>query len=243
MNNDTVKLFGVKFHKGDEDELFKRFLYLLNRSRYSMIFTPNPEIVMMAQKDLEYKDILAEGDLVIPDGIGIIMASKIKKLGLDKRMPGIELMDNILKYCNNAKKSIYLLGASEENIKKAADNIQETYPNLTIAGYHHGYFDESEEYKIIDGINEVKPDILFVAMGAPKQEKWMYTHRKILNAKVAMGCGGSIDVWSGSVKRAPKFFRKVGLEWFYRIAAHPSRWRRSLVLPKFLLKVVLSKRG
>ncbi len=170
MVNETVKLFGVKFHKGDEDELFKRFLHLLNRSRYSMIFTPNPEIVMMAQKDLEYKDILAEGDLVIPDGIGIIMASRIKKLGLEKRMPGIEMMENILKYCNNAKKSIYLLGSTEENIEKAAENIQNAYPNLVIAGYEHGYFDSGDELKIIDRINEVKPDILFVGMGAPKQE-------------------------------------------------------------------------
>jgi len=243
MNNDTTKLFGVKFHKGDEDDLFKRFLHLLNRSRYSMIFTPNPEIVMMAQKDLEYKDILAEGDLVIPDGIGIIIASRIKKLGLDKRLPGIEMMENILKYCNNAKKSIYLLGSTEENIEKAAENIQEAYPNLIIAGYHHGYFDESEELKIIDGINEVKPDILFVAMGAPKQEKWMYKHRKILNAKVAMGIGGSIDIWSGAVKRAPRFFRAIGLEWLYSLIKHPSRWRRFLTLPKFLLKVLLSRRG
>lgn len=243
MNNETVKLFGVKFHKGDEDVLFKRFLYLLNRSRYAMIFTPNPEIVMMAQKDLEYKDILAEGDLVIPDGIGIILASKVKKLGLDKRMPGIEMMESILKYCNNAKKSIYLLGSNEENIEKAAENIQNSYPNIIISGYHHGYFDPSEELKIIDKINEVKPDILFVAMGAPKQEKWMYTHRKILNAKVAMGVGGSLDVWAGVVKRAPKFFRKIGLEWFYRMLSHPSRWKRSLVLPKFLLKVLLSRRG
>jgi N-acetylglucosaminyldiphosphoundecaprenol N-acetyl-beta-D-mannosaminyltransferase len=243
MNNQTVKLFGVKFNKGDEDVLFKRFLYLLNRSRYAMIFTPNPEIVMMAQKDLEYKDILAEGDLVIPDGIGIIVASKIKKLGLEKRMPGIEMMESILKYCNNAKKSIYLLGSSEENVEKAADNIKLTYPNIIISGYHHGFFDASEELKIIDKINEVKPDILFVAMGAPKQEKWMYTHRKILNAKVAMGVGGSLDIWAGAVKRAPKFFRKIGFEWLYRMLSHPSRWKRSLVLPKFLLKVLLSRRG
>jgi N-acetylglucosaminyldiphosphoundecaprenol N-acetyl-beta-D-mannosaminyltransferase len=208
-----------------------------------MIFTPNPEIVMMAQKDLEYKDILAEGDLVIPDGIGIIIASKIKKLGLEKRLPGIEMMESILKYCNNAKKSIYLLGSNTENVEKAAANIAKTYPNIIIAGYHDGYFDDAEELRIVDRINEVKPDILFVAMGAPKQEKWMYKHRKILNVKVAMGVGGAIDVWAGAVKRAPKIFRKVGLEWFYRIATNPSRLKRGLLLPKFLLKVLLSRRG
>lgn len=243
MNESVVKLFGVKFHKVDEDAAFKRFLYLLNRKTYSMIFTPNPEIVMMAQKDLEYKDILAEGDLVIPDGIGIIMASRIKKLGLEKRLPGIEMMESILKYCNNAKKSIYLLGSSSENVENAAKNIRETYPNIDIAGYHDGYFDENEELKIVDKINDVKPDILFVAMGAPKQEKWMYKYRKILNVKVAMGVGGAVDVWAGAVKRAPKIFRKIGLEWFYRIITNPKRIKRSFVLPKFLLKVLLSRNG
>ena len=243
MNESVVKLFGVKFHKVEEDAAFKRFLYLLNRKTYSMIFTPNPEIVMMAQKDLEYKDILAEGDLVIPDGIGIIMASRIKKLGLEKRLPGIEMMESILKYCNNAKKSIYLLGSSSENVENAAKNIRETYPNIDIAGYHDGYFDENEELKIVDKINDVKPDILFVAMGAPKQEKWMYKYRKILNVKVAMCVGGAVDVWAGAVKRAPKIFRKIGLEWFYRIITNPKRIKRSFVLPKFLLKVLLSRNG
>lgn len=242
MDNNTVKIFGVKFHKLDEDGAFKRFLYLLNRKKYSMIFTPNPEIVMMAQKDLEYQNILADGDLVIPDGIGIILASRIKKLGLEKRLPGIELMESILKYCNNAQKSIYLLGSSDENVEKAAKNIKEKYPNIEIEGFHSGYFDDTEELKIVDKINEVKPDILFVAMGAPKQEKWMYKHRKILNVKVAMGVGGAVDVWSGSVKRAPKVFRNIGLEWFYRIVTNPKRIKRSLLLPQFLLKVLLSKR-
>lgn len=243
MDNNVVKLFGVKFHKLDEEGAFKRFQYLLNKNKYSMIFTPNPEIVMMAQKDLEYKDILAEGDLVIPDGIGIILASRIKKLGLEKRLPGIEMMESILKYCNNAKKSIYLLGSSAENVENAAANIHKEYPNINIKGYSDGYFDETEELRIIDKINEVKPDILFVAMGAPKQEKLMYRHRKILNVKVAMGVGGAIDVWAGAVKRAPKLFRKIGLEWLYRIATNPKRIKRSLELPKFLLKVILSRRG
>jgi len=243
MDDNVVKLFGVKFHKVDEEGAFKRFLYLLNRKTYSMIFTPNPEIVMMAQKDLEYKDILAEGDLVIPDGIGIIMASRIKKLGLEKRLPGIEMMESILKYCNNAKKSIYLLGSSNENVEKAAKNIGEIYPNIVIVGYHDGFFDKTEELKIVDKINEVKPDILFVAMGAPKQEKWMYKHRKILNVKVSMGVGGAIDVWAGAVKRAPKLFRNIGMEWFYRVITNPKRIKRSLVLPQFLLKVLLSRKG
>lgn len=242
MEENIVKIFGVKFHKVNKDGAFRKFLMLLESDKYSMIFTPNPEIVMMAQKDLEYKNILSEGDLVIPDGIGIILASKIKKLGLEERLPGIEMMESILKYCNNAKKSIYLLGTSSENVEKAASNIKETYPNIDIAGYHDGYFDEAEELKIVDKINEVKPDILFVALGAPKQEKWMYKYRKILNVKVSMGVGGSLDIWSGAIRRAPKFFRKIGMEWFYRIAKNPLRIKRGLLLPKFLIKVIISRK-
>ena len=242
MEENIVKIFGVKFHKLNKDGAFRRFLTLLESDRYSMIFTPNPEIVMMAQKDLEYKNILSEGDLVIPDGIGIILASRIKKLGLEERLPGIEMMESILKYCNNAKKSIYLLGTSSENVEKAANNIKEAYPNIKIAGYHDGFFDEAEELKIVDRINEVKPDILFVALGAPKQEKWMYKYRKILNVKVSMGVGGSLDIWSGSIRRAPKFFRKIGMEWFYRIAKNPLRLKRGLLLPKFLIKVIISRK-
>ena len=104
------------------------------------------------------------------------------------------------------------------------------------------FFDEAEELKIVDRINEVKPDILFVALGAPKQEKWMYKYRKILNVKVSMGVGGSLDIWSGSIRRAPKFFRKIGMEWFYRIAKNPLRLKRGLLLPKFLIKVIISRK-
>ena len=166
-----------------------------------------------------------------------------KKLGLEKRLPGIEMMESILKYCNNAKKSIYLLGSNSENVEKAAKNIQKIYPNIVISGYHDGYFDDTEELRIVDKINEVKPDILFVAMGAPKQEKWMYKHRKILNVKVSMGVGGALDVWAGAVKRAPKLFRKIGLEWLYRIITNPKRIKRSFMLPQFLFKVLLSRNG
>lgn len=243
MDNQVVRLFGVKFHKVDEDAAFKKFLYLLNRSKYGMIFAPTSEMVMMAQKDLEYKDILADGDLVIPDGFGIMMASKMKGLGIEHRMHGLDMMENILKYCNNAKKSIYLLGSSQEHAEKAAKNIGITYPNIKVAGYQSGYFDETEELRIVDRINEAKPDILFVTMGAPLQEKWMYKHRKILNVRVAMGVSDAVDIWAGAVKRTPKIFKKIGLEWLYRLIHNPRRIKRATILPKFLLKVLLSRRG
>ncbi len=240
MNN-TVKLFGVRLDNLSKEEAFKKFLNLLEEKNLSTIFTPNPEIVMLAQEDVKYKEALLEGDLIIADGIGIIIASKIKKLGIKEKIPGIDFMESILKYANNSKKSVYFLGAKEEVVKKAVTNISNKYPNIDIKGYHNGYFIESEELKVIDDINEVKPDILFVALGAPKQEKFMIKYKNIINAKVGMGVGGAFDVYSGFTKRAPKIFRKIHLEWLYRIITNPRRIKRSFKIPKFLMKVLLTK--
>ncbi len=147
----------------------------------------------------------------------------------------------MLNYCNNTKKSIYILGGKPGIPERASERINEEYPNIIIKGHRDGYFKEEDELSIIDDINELKPDILFVALGAPKQEKWISKHKKILNAKVAMGVGGSVDIWAGSAKRAPKIFQNLNLEWFYRLMTNPSRFFRMLELPKFMIKVLLSR--
>ena len=242
MNNNSVRILGVKINKVNIDEAYNLFLNFMERDKLSMIFTPNTEIVMKAQEDQELKDILFDADLVIPDGIGLLYASKLHGLGLEERVTGIDLMDKILNYCNNTKRSIYIFGGKPEVAKEATDNILKKYPNIKIAGYSDGYYKDKEaELKIIDKINESKPDVLFVALGAPKQEKWIYNYRKILNTKVAMGVGGSVDVWAGRVKRAPELFRKIGMEWLYRLLKEPFRVVRMMALPKFLIKILISK--
>lgn len=241
MERSISKIFGVKIDNLDLEEAYQKFITMVQSERTSMIFTPNTEMVMAARKDLDFKDVLISGDLVIPDGIGLIYASKVHKLGLKERVPGIELMEKILGYCNKTRKSVYVLGSKPGIAEKACKNIESEFSKIKIAGFHHGYFSEDDEYKIIDKINEVQPDVLFVALGMGKQEKWIYKHRKILNTKVAIGVGGSIDVWSGNVKRAPKFFQKAGLEWLYRLLREPSRFFRMLVLPKFMIKVFTTR--
>jgi len=240
MSRDTVRLLGVKFDKANNKEAFARFISLLNLGRFSMIFTPTPEMVMIAQEDEVYRNILVEGDLIIPDGLGIIYASNLKGLGLKERVPGIELMENILNHCNNARKSIYLLGGKPGVAAKAAVNITEKYTNIKIAGFNQGYFNEEEEFSILDDINELKPDVLFVALGSPKQEKWIFSHRKILNCKVAMGIGGNLDIWAGVARRAPEFITNMKLEWLYRFVMNPKRFKRFWAIPKFLIKVMFS---
>lgn len=237
----TVKIFGVRFDNVTLDEANKKFIGFMGDERLKTIYTPNPEIVMMAQEDDEFKIVLNQGDLVIPDGIGIILASKFHHLGLTQRVPGIELMALMLEYCNRAGKSVFLFGGKPGIAELAADNIKTAYPNLTIAGTRDGYFDQGKELKILDEINEKKPDILFVALGAAKQEKWIHRYKKTINASIAMGVGGSLDVWAGTVRRAPVIFQKLGLEWLYRLIKQPTRFKRMLILPKFMLKVFFTK--
>lgn len=241
MELKSIKILGVKIHQVTNETAYNRFLHLMEQPELSMIVTPNTEIVMMAQEDAALKEILQDAELVIPDGIGLVYASKIHQLGLTERVTGIDTMDKMLKYCNNNKKSIYLFGGKPGVAEKASEKMKEAYPHLTIKGIRDGYFSKEEEDKIIDHINEVKPDILFVALGAPKQEKWIYANRKLLNAKVAMGVGGAFDVWSGVAKRAPKIFQDLHLEWFYRLLKEPSRIGRMMSLPKFMIKVLLSR--
>jgi len=237
----SVKIFGVRFDNVDAEEANKQFIALMARDKLGMIYTPNTEIIMKAQDDPEFRAILNEGDLVVPDGIGVILASKIHHLGLTERVPGIELMTMMLEYCNRTGKSIYLFGGQPKVAELAALKISETYPNLKIAGLRDGFFESNQEISILDEINEKKPDILFVALGAPKQEKWISKYKKTINAKVAMGVGGSFDVWAGTAKRAPVFFQKTGLEWFYRLLKQPTRIMRMMSLPKFMIKVILTK--
>ncbi|MBS7527007.1 WecB/TagA/CpsF family glycosyltransferase [Fusibacter paucivorans] len=237
----TVKILGVKFDKLDFDDAYQRFTTFMMQDETKMIFTPNSELVMMAQDDDAFRQILNEGDLTVPDGIGIILASRIHHLELTERIPGIDLMAKMLAYANRSNKSIFLFGAKPGVAEKAAQKIAEQYGNIKIVGVQDGYYDERDELRILDKINEVKPDILFVALGAPKQEKWIYKYRKLLNVKVAMGVGGSIDVWAGTAKRAPRIFQKMGLEWFYRLIKEPTRIGRMMILPKFLIKVIFTK--
>jgi len=237
----TIKMYGLPIDVVTMESAFERFKQLIDRSAFSFICTPNTEVIMVAQEDKELMEVLKASDMNIPDGIGLIIASKIHKLGLIERVTGVDMMEKMLEFCDYSRKSIYILGGKPGIAEKAVNNIRKKYENVEIKGYKHGYFKMDEENDIIESINKVSPDILFVALGAPKQEKWMYNHRKDLNVKVAIGVGGGVDIWAGTAKRAPKIFRVLGLEWFYRLIKEPWRFKRMLVLPKFMLQVIMSK--
>ena len=241
MESNNTQIMGVNIFKKDFDAAFTEFVHFTKGNRIRMIFTPNTEFVMMAQKDHEFKSILNSSDLNIPDGFGLILASRINKLGIHEKIAGIDFMDKILEFCDKTSASIFILGSAEGNAELAAKNINKKYKHIEIKGTYHGYFGKQDELHIVDLINEKKPDILFVALGAPRQEKWIYENSKLLNVQVAMGVGGSIDVWAGKSKRAPKVFINLGLEWFYRLIMQPKRIFRMLVIPRFMIKLYIDK--
>jgi N-acetylglucosaminyldiphosphoundecaprenol N-acetyl-beta-D-mannosaminyltransferase len=235
---ESIKLLGVRVDKVNFDQAYKKFVELFEANGCGSIYTPNPEIILLASENEDFNEAINMADLVVPDGIGVIYASKLLKKGLEERIPGIELMDKILNYCNLTQSSIFLFGGRDGIASKAAENILNKYPNIVIKGFLSGFYEKSDELKLIDQINEAKPDVLFVALGAPKQEMFIHKYKNILNTRIAMGVGGSLDVYSGNSKRAPKIFIKLNIEWLFRLLSSPSRFKRIVFVPKFIIKVI-----
>ncbi len=222
---------------------------LMDEEGCSLIVTPNPEVVMNATRDPELKSLIEGADLVIPDGVGLVYASRILGDPLPERVTGIEFLTGAIEYLCRTGKSIYLFGSKPANEERAgvadlaAENMIKKYPDLKVAGTHHGYFKKEEEADIVADINASGADFLCVALGAPKQEKFIRDHRdEFTNVRAAVGVGGSLDVWAGTVKRAPEFFQKHGIEWLYRFAKEPSRYKRMAQLPLFMIKVLTTGR-
>ncbi|MGN9163730.1 WecB/TagA/CpsF family glycosyltransferase [Tissierellaceae bacterium HCP3S3_D8] len=246
---DIVDVFGVKIHNTSLDEVTDIVDEFLKGDSLKVIYTPNTEIVMVAKDDKELMELINRGDLIIPDGIGLIYGSRIQKRPLKERVTGFDTSMKMLEIANKNSYSLYLLGGKDGVAKDAAKNIEERYPNIRIAGFHHGFFKgshiglvgEEEELEIIDDINRSNPDIIFVGLGFPKQEIWIDANRHRLKGKVIIGNGGVMDILSGNAKRAPEIYQKLGLEWLYRLLKEPSRFKRQLVLPKFMIYVLFNR--
>ena len=241
MNRKT-HILGVPFDVVTMEQAVERVKKMLTAEGQHMICTPNPEIVMEAQTDEALMQILEEADLVVPDGVGVVWASKYSEIRLQERVAGYDLTQNLMQALANTEETFYFFGGAPGVAAAAARRMTKEHPGLRIVGVHNGYFDEKEEKKIIQDIKKKAPSILLVGLGAPKQEKWIYENLHTVGAKTAIGVGGSFDVMAGKVKRAPKLFQKLGLEWFYRLISQPTRWKRMMRLPKFAL-TVLKTRG
>jgi len=206
------------------------------------IYTVGPEIAMYARKDKDYAEVLNAGDLVIPDGIGVVLASKLNKAKLPERVGGCDFCLQMFARMKDMGKTAYFLGGAPGVAETARQKIQHEYPGLEIVGVNDGYFDADMEKIIIKEINNLRPDLLLVGTGFPRQENWIHKHKDILECCVVIGVGGSLDVYAGNVKRAPRFWVKFGLEWLYRLLSEPrKRFKRQLVLPLFVLVVLWYK--
>lgn len=228
-----VDVLGVAFDNVTPEEAADRALALLEEDGPHLVATPNPEIVQRANKDRAFAEILAGADLVVPDGVGVIYAAKILGRPLKSRVPGIDLAAALMGRVARTGKRLFLLGAAPGVAEQAAVNLRAAYPGLVVCGTHDGYFEE--DGPVIDAIRRAEADIVFVCLGAPKQEKWIAAHGEAAGARLYLGLGGSLDVFAGKSERAPERFQRLGLEWLYRLLKEPSRIGRMAKLPLFLV--------
>ncbi|MBZ4645699.1 MAG: tagA [Clostridia bacterium] len=236
---DSIDILGTRIDFVTLAEAEQKVWNFLKEDKLHMVFTPNSEMIMAALKDDDLKKVLNAGDLNTADGIGVVYASKILGKPLKERVAGFDLAKRILAKLPQKKYTLYLLGGIPGIAETAKEKLQQEYPGIQIIGTHDGYFDEKEEQRMIEEINKLKPDIIFVCLGMSKQERWIYNNRNKLNARVCMGIGGSLDVFAGKAQRAPEVFQKLGLEWFYRLIKEPWRYKRMMALPKFAVTVML----
>lgn len=237
---DKVNILGVGVDIVTMAQATKRACGMLESEGLSVIYTPNSEIILYASEHEEFKDVINSADMIIPDGIGVVHGAKILGKPLPERVAGFDLVCCLFGEMAKSGKSVYLLGAKPGVADKAAEKLREKYRGLVIAGTHDGYFKDDEA--VIEDINKANPDFLMVCIGFPKQEIWINKYRDRLNAKLAIGAGGCIDVFAGTVLRAPDFYCRHGIEWLYRLIKQPSRFVRMLALPKFGLKVLFTGR-
>lgn len=240
--NSRVDILDIEFDKLSLSEAIDTIHSYMNEEvMCRMVFTANPEFVIEAEKNKEFKYILNQADIVVADGIGIVKAAKMLGTPLKGRVAGYDLVQGLFEKMQHSNKSVYFLGTKEEIVKEAIEKMSCEYPELKIVGYRNGYFTKKDEANIVEEINKLQPDLLLIGLGAPKQEFFIYKYKEQLQVKVAIGVGGSIDGMSGRVKRAPQIFIKLNLEWFYRLIKQPSRIKRMSAIPFFLLKVLKRK--
>ncbi|MCK9479915.1 MAG: WecB/TagA/CpsF family glycosyltransferase [Firmicutes bacterium] len=226
---ETSEILGVKISKVTMEQAVDAAASFSARG-VCVVFTPNPEIIMFANSDENYKKALNSADMLLADGIGVVMAASLLKRPLPERVAGYDFVCRLLK----AGYSFYLLGAKPSVAERAAQKLINS--GVNVVGHHHGYFDDDDT--IIADINEKKPDVLLVCLGAPKQEYWITQNKSQLPNCICVGAGGTLDVLAGEVKRAPSFVQRANIEWLYRAIKQPSRFKRLLIIPKFLFKII-----
>ena len=236
-----IDVLGVGFDNLTMTEAVEAGMALLAKPGTHYVVTPNPEIVEVCRENPEAREAVNGADLVLPDGIGIVKGAAMLGTPLKEKTPGVEFASHLMDRLAGEGKSLYLLGAKPGVAELAAERLQAAHPGLRIAGTHDGYF--QEDAPVAAAIRAAGADVVFVCLGAPKQELWMARNGSATGARLLCGLGGSLDVFAGVVQRAPKFWSDHGLEWFYRLCKEPRRIGRMMKLPLFLLHVRQEKKS
>ncbi len=231
-----IDVLDVGFDNVTMDESVELALAMMKERASAVVVTPNPEIVWLCRKDSELRDAIAGAELVLPDGIGVVMGAKLLGRPLKEKIPGADFAQRLFAELAGGEGTVYLLGARPGVAATAGEKLKVEYPGLRIVGTADGYF--KEDGPVVEDINRAAPDFLLVCLGAPKQELWMQKNRAALKVGLMAGLGGSLDVFAGVVRRAPDKWRRLNLEWLYRLIMQPSRLGRMMKLPAFLCAVL-----
>lgn len=237
----TVSIYGIPFSKLTMKETVQVLEEAVLSKQPHQVITANPIMVMAALENPAVMKVMKDAEMIVPDGTGVVWAAGYCGDPVSERVPGFELLHELLRVGENYRWGVYLLGSTPEVIQETAVRLQQQYPAIHIVGYRDGFFGSAEDEQVVTSIRQAAPDLLFVARGADTQEPWIHKYKHSLQVPVMMGVGGSFDIISGKMKRAPKLFQKLRLEWFYRLLREPSRAGRMLALPKFAVKVMRDK--
>ena len=238
---EPIKILGVPVHPMTMAEAVNSLEQRMLGGEQTFVVTANAEIIMMCQDDAEYNNIISkQAELVLPDGAGAVWAGRHLGYKVPERVAGFDLYNQLLALSAQKGYKAYFFGGSPGIAEAAKAKSEDMYPGVQVVGCHNGYFTDADVPAIIKEINNSGAEMLFVALGAPKQEKWILAHRHELRPRILMGIGGSFDVLAGKMERAPKWMQDASLEWAFRLYKQPSRFMRMMALPKFALKVMFS---
>lgn len=235
---EKIDVLGAQISNATVEEIADFLVERIKEKKNTVVYTPNSEIIEQFHKDNELLGLLNSADVLSADGIGVVYGAKILGTPLKGRAAGYDIACKLLEKGAKEGFGFYLFGSREEVCTLAKENLEKKYPGIRIVGTQNGFFKEPVGEKIA----KVQPDVLFVCLGAKKQEQWIYDNKHLFSGTTFLGIGGSMDVFAGVVKRAPKFFIKLNLEWFYRLIKQPSRFIRMLALPRFLWRVICVKK-
>lgn len=237
-----VSILDIPVDRVTMDETVARIQSFLEGAEPRVVVTADASGIVIAQRDDKFKRIVQEADLVTPDSVGVLWAANRLGKPLTERVSGVDLVDRICAMSADKGYRIYLLGADHGIAEKAAEKLRLKHPGCNIVGARHGYFPTDSDEIVAKEVAEAKPDVLFVAMGIPRQEKFIKATQAIIKAKVAIGVGGSLDVFSGRAKRAPKLIQRMKLEWLWRLILNPRKIGKAKTLPRFVSLVLRSQK-